>query len=44
MCGAIEKKVLALHRARIENIDVKDIALGKYRYLKDWEVKKLMNK
>ena len=33
MCEAIGKKVLALHRARIGNIGVKDIPLGKWRYL-----------
>lgn len=44
MCGAIGKKVLALHRSRIENIEVKDVPLGSFRYLKDWEVNKLMNK
>lgn len=44
MCVAIGKKVLALHRSRIENIEVKDVPLGSFRYLKDWEVNKLMNK
>ena len=29
MCNAINKKVLALHRSKIGNIDVKDIELGK---------------
>jgi len=44
MCDAVGKKVLALHRAKIESLDVKDLPLGKWRYLRDWEVKKLLNK
>ena len=33
MCEAIEKKVLALHRSKIGEIGVKDLELGKWRYL-----------
>lgn len=33
MCEAIDKKVLALHRRRIGNLDVKNIEIGKWRYL-----------
>ena len=33
MCEAINKKVLALHRSKIGEIDVKDLQLGKWRYL-----------
>lgn len=33
MCEAIGKKVLALHRSKIGNIDVKDLKLGEWRYL-----------
>lgn len=44
MCDAVGKKVLALHRSKIESLDVKDLPLGKWRYLRDWEVKKLLNK
>ena len=33
MCEAIGKKVLALHRAKIGNIDVKDLEIGKWRYI-----------
>ena len=42
MCAAINKKVLALHRAKIGDIDVKDVELGKWRYLRKNEVEKLL--
>ena len=38
MCAAIGRKVLALHRSKIENIDVKDLKLGEWRYLTKKEV------
>ena len=38
MCEAIGKKVLALHRSRIANLTVKDLRLGKWRYLTEKEV------
>ena len=38
MCNAIEKKVLALHRSKIGNIDVKDLKLGTWRYLNKDEI------
>jgi 23S rRNA pseudouridine2605 synthase len=41
MIESIGKKVLALHRCRIADIDVKDLSLGKWRYLTDKEVNKL---
>ena len=41
MCEAINHKVLALHRSEIAGIGVKDIELGKWRYLKDNEIKQL---
>ena len=41
MCEAINHKVLALHRSEIAGIGVKDLELGKWRYLKDNEIKKL---
>ena len=44
MCEAINKKVLALHRCKIGNIEVKDIKLGNWRYLSKKEVENLMNK
>lgn len=42
MCEAIGKKVIALHRAKIGNIAVKDLEIGKWRYLKTSEVQSLM--
>ena len=42
MCEAIDKKVIALHRAKIGNIDVKDLKLGSFRYLRKEEVEKLL--
>ena len=42
MCEAIGKKVIALHRTKIGNIEVKDIELGKWRYLKKEEVEELL--
>lgn len=41
MCEAVDKKVLALHRSKIGNIDVKDLKIGTWRYLTDKEVKSL---
>lgn len=35
MCESVGRKVLALHRSKIGKIGVKDIELGKWRYLKD---------
>ena len=43
MFNALDKKVLALHRSKIENISVKNLKLGEWRYLSDSEVKSLMN-
>lgn len=42
MCEAIGKKVLALHRSSIGNIDVKDLKLGEWRYLNKNEIKELL--
>lgn len=42
MCESIGKKVLALHRSKIGSIDVKDLKLGTWRYLKEDEVKNLI--
>ena len=41
MCKAINHKVIALHRSKISSLDVKDIPLGKWRYLTKEEVLKL---
>ena len=43
MCEAINKKVLALHRCKIGNIEVKDLKVGNWRYLTNKEVENLMN-
>ena len=40
MCEAINHKVLALHRSKISDIDVKDLPLGKWRYLTKKEIDK----
>ena len=42
MCEAIGKKVLALHRRKIANLDVKNLKIGQWRYLTDNEVKELL--
>ena len=44
MCNAIGRKVLALHRSKIESIDVKNLKLGEWRYLTSKEVTSLLNK
>lgn len=44
MCKAIGKNVIALHRSKIENIDVKKLKLGEWRYLSKEEVLALKNK
>ena len=43
MCNAIGRKVLALHRSKIEDIDVKNLKLGEWRYLTSKEVAGLLN-
>ena len=44
MCASIGRKVLALHRSKIENLDVKDLKLGEWRYLSNKEVEGLLKK
>ena len=44
MCSGIGRKVLALHRSKIENINVKSLKLGEWRYLTKKEVEKLLGK
>ena len=41
MCEVIGHKVIALHRSKIGNISVKDLPLGKWRYLTKDEILKL---
>lgn len=43
MCEAIGKSVMALHRTKIGNIDVKDLKIGTWRYLKQKEIETLVN-
>ena len=42
MCKAINKPVLALHRAAIGNISVKNLKMGQYRYLTNKEIEDLV--
>ena len=42
MCEAIGSKVIALHRSKIGDIGVKDLKLGNWRYLKNYEIEKLI--
>lgn len=44
MCEAIGKKVLALHRSKIGNIEVKNLKIGTWRYLTEKEIQNLLNK
>ena len=43
MCEHVGHNVLALHRSKIAGIGVKDIPLGKWRYLSSKEIKKILN-
>jgi len=43
MCEAVGRKVQALHRSKIGNLDVKDLKLGTWRYLKQNEINELLN-
>lgn len=38
MCEAVGKNVLALHRAKIGKLDVKDLKIGEWRYLREEEI------
>lgn len=42
MCECISKNVIALHRSKIGDISVKDLEIGKWRYLNQSEVNKLI--
>lgn len=41
MCEAVGYKVMALHRSKIGKLNVKDLKIGQWRYLKKEEIKKL---
>ena len=43
MCEAVGKKVIALHRAKIANIDVKNLKIGQWRFLTKEEIKTIVN-
>jgi len=38
MMEAIDKKVLALHRSKIGSIDLKNLKIGEWRYLRQDEI------
>lgn len=42
MCEAVGRRVIALHRSKIGNISVKEVELGKWKYLTKNEVEKLL--
>ena len=42
MCEAINKKVIALHRSKIANVQVKDLKIGQWRYLNPKEIKDIL--
>lgn len=42
MCEAVGRKVIALHRSKIGKIGVKDLEIGKWRYLQQREVEELL--
>ena len=44
MCASIRKKVLALHRSKIGNIDVKNLKKGEWKYLTKIEIQDLIIK
>ena len=41
MCDAIGKRVLALHRSKIGNLEVKDLKIGTWKYLTEKEILKI---
>lgn len=43
MCETVGHKVLALHRSKIAGVGVKDLPLGKWRYLRQEEIKRILN-
>ena len=42
MCESVGYKVLALHRSKIGNIEIKNVEIGKWRYLKNSEIAELI--
>lgn len=44
MCEIVGKPVISLHRTRIGNVNVKDLKLGTWRFLKEAEIDELKNR
>ena len=44
MCNAIGKKVLALHRSRIGNLNVKELKIGEWKNLNNKKIENLIKK
>lgn len=44
MCEIVGKPVISLHRTRIGNVNVKDLKLGSWRFLKEAEIDELKNR
>ena len=44
MCETVGKPVISLHRTRIGNVNVKDLKLGTWRFLKEAEIDELKNR
>lgn len=42
MCESVGRKVLALHRTKIGDISVKDLKIGTWKYLKKFEIERLI--
>lgn len=42
MCEAVGSKVIALHRSKIGSISVKDLKIGQWRFLENYEIKNLL--
>ena len=42
MCEVIGRNVMALHRSKIGNIDVKDLKLGQWKYLSENDIKSII--
>ena len=42
MCETLKYPVLALHRKKIGDLDLKDLKIGEWRYLKKEEINKLL--
>ena len=43
MCETLDYKVLALHRSKIANVGVKDLKIGTWRFLNEYEVEEILS-